>query len=158
MARYSKKSQYTKVEDRVIYVLHAAESTKFYVSHCRKDLLKDVYKDHLRGERYKTCAFTAARKAQNTRPCVHILEELSCTKLDAYHHVIAWTKIFVDRGFESLDQGDVVCYAQEMFDDTLAIYRQNKDVVLKQILQCRNCIVKIYNRETCQKYKEVNDE
>lgn len=157
MARYSKKSQYTQVEDRVIYVLHAPFSNQFYISHCRKDLLRDVYKHHLRYQYYKTEVFVSSCKEQCVRSCLHVLEEVSCTKVAAYHHVIAWTKIFCDNGWNNLDQGEIVCYMADMLEHTLSIYAKHKDAVLKDLLQCRHCVVNKYNRKVCPNYKEESE-
>lgn len=156
MARYSQKSQYKTIEDRAIYFLRASGGNEFYISHCRKDLLKDVYRDHLRGERYATEAFIATCKEQGLRPCLHILEEVTCTKVQAYQHVIAWTRIFCDTGFEPLNLGNVVCYMEDMHDTTLAVYTQHKDAVLANLLQCQHCVVKTYCRKLCPDFKEEN--
>lgn len=68
MARNSRKSQCTDIATRVIYILHAPFSTDFFIGHCRKDLLRDVYKDPLHGERYKTVSFPQGSK---NRVCIH---------------------------------------------------------------------------------------
>ena len=154
MARYSKKSQYKQVEDRVIYVLGFPGLKDFYIGHCRKDLLKDVYRDHLRGERYKTKNAVAECKAQGLRPCLHVLEEVRETKVDAYHHVIAWSKIFAERGYMGLDNGNVVCYMEDMLEHTLSVYEQHKTVDLGELLRCETCVVAMYGRRLCPSYIE----
>ena len=158
MARYSKKSQYKQVEDRVIYVLHAPFGNQFYVSHCRKDLLRDVYKHHLRYQYYKTESFISSCKEQFVRPCLHVLEKVSCTKVDAYHHVIAWAKILCDNGWHSLDQGNIACYMEDMLEDTLSVYAQHKGAVLEDLLRCQHCVVRIYSRKSCPHVKEEKHE
>lgn len=158
MARYSKKSQYTEFQDRVIYILHSSCGKEFYISHCRKDLLKDVYRDHLRGERYATEAYVKSCKEQDIRICLHILEEVTCTKVQAYQYVIAWTKIFCDNGLIPLNQGNVVCYIEDMYDNTLSIYNQRQNTTLEGLLPCRHCVVKTYGRKLCPNYKEENYE
>ena len=72
--------------------------------HCRKDLLNDVYKDHCSREQYKTAAMTANLKACGLRPCLHIPDTVTCTKVEACCHVIVWTKILCDNGYRNLDQ------------------------------------------------------
>ena len=154
MARYSKKSQYKQIEDRVIYSLHSPVGNDCYIGHCRKDLLKDVYKDHCRGERYKTAAMTADLKARGLRPCLHILYEVSCTKVEAYRHVIVWSKILRDNGYRNLDQGNVSCYVDDMLPDTLSVYNRHRNATLDDLLRCDNCIVKMYARKLCTNNKE----
>ena len=143
MARYSQKSQYKKVEDRVIYSLHSPICNDCYIGHCRKDLLKDVYKDHCRGERYKTASMTADLKARGLRPCLHILDTVTCTKVDAYHHVIAWTKILCDNGYRNLDQGNVSCYIDDMLPDTRSIYNRHHNAAFDNLLHYNRCFVKL---------------
>ena len=154
MARYSKKSQYKEIEERAIYVLHSPVGKDCFISHCRKDLLKDIYKDHCRGERYKTETMTATLKARGLRTCLHILDTVICTKVDTYHHVIAWTKILCDHGYTSLDQGNVTCYMDDMLPDTLSIYNRHRNTTLDDLLRCDNCIVKMYTRKLCTNNKE----
>ena len=149
MARYSKKSQYKEIEERAIYALRSPIDNACYIGHCRKDLLKDVYKDHCRGERYKTAAITAALKARGLRPCLHILDTVTCTKVEAYRHVIAWTRILCDNGYHNLDQGNVSCYMDDMLPDTLSIYNRYRNAALDDLLRCDNCIVKMYARKLC---------
>ena len=152
MARYSKKSQYKEIEERAIYALHSSIDNYYFIGHCRKDLLKDVYKDHCRGERYKTAAMAVDLKARGLRPCLHVLEEVSCTKVEAYHHVIAWSKILRDNGYHNLDQGNVSCYVDDMLPDTQSIYDRHCNTVLDDLLRCDNCIVKMYARKLCPSY------
>ena len=156
MARYSQKSQYKKVEDRVIYSLHSPVGKDFFIGHCRKDLLKDVYKDHCRGERYKTAAMTAALKARGLRPCLHILDTVTCTKVEAYRHVIAWTRILCDNGYHNLDHGNVSCYVDDMLPDTHSVYDRHCNAALDDLLHCDNCFVKVYARKLCPNFTSTD--
>ena len=158
MARYSKKSQYKQIEDRVIYSLHSPVGNDCYIGHCRKDLLRDVYKDHLRGERYKTEKAVSDCKARGLRPCLHILEEISATKVSAYRHVIAWTKILTERGYAGLDKGEVECYMEDMLDHTRSVYEQYKNTNVSKMMACRRCFVRIYGRKLCVSYEEDRNE
>ena len=47
--------------------------------------------------------------SRGLRPCLHVLEEVSCTKVNAYCHVIAWTKVLHDNGYRNLDQSNINC-------------------------------------------------
>lgn len=88
MPEQKKKSQYTEKSDRTIYVLINPVTNEFYISHCRSDLIKDVFKQHLYGQRYQTKdSFLSLRKG-NEHPCLFVLEEIFTTKVDAYNYVI----------------------------------------------------------------------
>lgn len=153
MPRYSKKSQYTQIDDRVIYILHSPISNEFFISHCRKDLLKDVYMDHLHGYRDKTYPFYLAFQQYAIHPCLHVLEEVNCTKVIAFQHVIAWTKLFCDHGYLCLDQGNVSCYIDDMYEYTQSVYTRICNLCLSPLLTCQSCVVKKYKRKICTQFK-----
>ena len=146
-------SHYTEVAPRVIYIIHApVEDRCVYIGHCRKDLLMDVYRSHLREERYKTRIFIDECKEADIRPCCHILEEVVNTKVMAYRHVIAWNRILEDNGYMILDPGRVNEYMYDMQPYTRSIYDAHKGDDLSQSLSCENCIVRLRAGKLCNQY------
>lgn len=147
------KQQYTEVAPRVIYIIHApTEDRCVYIGHCRKDLWKDVYRSHMRKERYKTADLVSECKEAGIRPCWHILAEVECTKVIAYRHVIAWNRILEDNGYMILDPGKVNDYMYDMHDDTQSIYDAHREDNLSELLCCENCMVRVYARKLCTQF------
>ena len=157
MAR-SKKSQYTVKADRVIYLLLSPLSKDFFISHCQKSLIIDVFKHHYYGKRYKTEASIETLKKKELHPCLFILETVNATKVEAYNYVIVWTKIFSEAGYTSLDKGNVLCYAEDLYENNLLLYNKRKPTIIEDYLKCSNCLVSNYGRRQCRLYKgEEND-
>lgn len=151
MKKQSKgKYQYTVEADRIIYMIHAPYCEDFFVWHCLKDRWKACYKSHLLGKHSPTADFIKQCKCQSIIPCFHILEEVHLTQVMAYRHVIAWTHVLDDKGYETLAGDKTVFYMSEMFEDTKAIYKRNKSADLDQLLSCKTCLV-----ENCP-YKSPN--
>lgn len=153
--RHSEKAQYTKTEKRSIYILLFPLSKQSYISHCRKDLLKSVYQDHLYGERYQTKRFISELKEKNLHPCLFSLEELSCTKVEAFSHVVAWTKIFSDAGYVSLNQGNVSVYIDDLHGETFEIYKKRKKKNISDLITCDRCLVSNYARQKCPMFSGI---
>lgn len=152
MSYQTGKKSYTEVAKRAIYILHTCDSPYFYIGHCRRDLIKSVYNAHLRGEYYKTCKFISELKAKGLRPCLHILEEITATKVMAYRHVIAWTRILDDAKYETLDEGKVLDYIGNLFGYTQTVFETNKHVNFPSMFICDTCVVKDSKQTRCPLY------
>lgn len=158
MPRQKKKSQYTEINNRNIYAIINPITKEFYISHCRSDLIIDVFKDHYHGQRYQTQKSFLELKHQNQHPCLFILEEINTTKVEAYKHVIAWTKIFIENEYTPLNTGNILHYIEDLHDDSLNIYNKNRRVNLSVNCSCKKCIVSQYNCNTCRLYMEVKND
>ena len=151
--RGSKKSQYINTKERFIYVLLSPLSKEFFIGHCRKDLLIDVFKDHYYGQRYQTKACFSELKKHDLHPCLFVLEELTCTKVEAFNHVIVWTKIYCAAGYKSLNEGNVMSYIENLLEKNLLIYNERKQKNISENRKCSRCVVANYGRKKCPLYK-----
>lgn len=152
------KSQYTDVENRAIYVLMSPISKEFFCSHCPTKSLHGLYRQHFSQNRPKTARWIAEDlKSIGLHPCLFILEELNCTKVEAFSYVIVWTKIFHEAGYESLQQGNVMDYKEDLFDGNQQLYEQRKNLDLKELLCCKNCKVQTYHYQKCMHCTETVD-
>lgn len=157
MAR-SKKSQYNKKHNRIIYILINPLSKEFFISHCKETLQKNIFYQHCRGRCYQTVKTIDELKKQNLHPCFFILEKLYSTKVEAYNYVIVWTKIFIENGYKNLDHGNILNYISELYEHNLLLYNEKNNYKLEEIIRCENCIVSNYNRKKCQLYNGENNE
>lgn len=149
MSYHSSKTAYTQIAPRLIYILHTQDSPYYYIGHCRHDLIKAVYNAHLRGEYYKTRNFVFELKAKGLRPCLHILEKVTATKVIAYCHVIAWTRILDNAAYETLDTGHIIEYMGDLFGQALIVFEANQFADIPSILKCDSCAAKTANRVPC---------
>lgn len=154
--RYSKKSQYTEIDDRTIYVIKSPLSDDCFIGHCRKDLLMSVYRHHKYCERNATRSLCEGLSNQELHPCLFIIETVNCTKVEAYKHVVVWVKIFIDAGYHVLNSGETISSGGDLLDENIKRYEDRKATDVAKILQCNNCIVQTYNRKKCMHFNEYS--
>ena len=128
-------------------------SKEFVIGHCKPDSLMPVFRQHCAGERYQTKACFMLLKEQGFHPCLTILEEVKCTQVEAYKHVIAWTKIFVDAGYISLNTGNIMNYIEDLYENSAAIYEANRKKNITEICSCKSCLVSNYKYKKCTLFR-----
>lgn len=153
MPRQSEKSQYKIKEERAIYLLRSPLSKEFFIGHCKIDSLMPIFRQHWSGDRYHTKDCFLNLKQRKLHPCLTILEKVNCTQVEAYSHVIAWTKIFVDSGFVCLNEGNVMDYINDLYEKSRNIYEQNKCKDIAEICSCKSCVVSNYGYTQCPFYR-----
>lgn len=149
MPRHPQKTQYKDVKNRVIFLMRSPKSKEFFVGHCLPNSLMPIFRQHWSGDRNYTDKCFIALKNEGIHPCLTILEEVFATPVEAYRYVIAWTKIFEDAGYINLNKGNISDYLEDLYDNSLAIYKERRDKNLKEICDCRSCLVANYNRKQC---------
>ena len=154
MPRPSKKSQYTEIKNRTIFVLMSPITKEFYVGYTLRHNMRSTYKDHYIEAKYKTADMVSCLKHDGFKPCCLALESLDCTKVEAYNRVVVWTKILMENGYENLDKGDTVRYANDLLDKNIPLYEERKNVSLEEYFDCQNCLFPDYGRQMCR-YKGV---
>ena len=150
MPRTKKKDQYTKKENRSLYVILDPITKEFYIDYTLPHCLRNMYTKHYVETLGKTKNMIRQMKEEGRRPCCFKLAEMFCTKVDAYRAVIGWTKIFVEQGYINLDQGNIAEYIHDVFGEAKTIYDQNKNTDIKQNFNCNNCLFPIYKRQKCK--------
>lgn len=154
--RHSKKSQYTDIADRTIYIIKSPLNEDCFVAHCRKDLLMSVYRHHKYCERNATTLICEGLNEQELHPCLFIIETVQCTKVEAYKHVIVWAKIIANAGYNVINFGDTKAFGEELLDENKLRYNDRKETDVTKLLQCSNCMVTTYKRKKCILMKECS--
>lgn len=152
MPRHPQKSQYKEKDYRVVYLLRSPLSREFYIGQCAPDSLMPIFRQHCTGEREYTDKSCLALREKGLHPCLTVLEEVFDTRVGAYAHIVAWTKLFVDAGYTSLNTGNVLSYIEDMSEDAARVYDLNRFTNLKKICDCSACVVANYARQQCPKY------
>ena len=150
MPRPSRKSQYTVIEERSLYVILNRFTKEFFVDYALSRNIRSAYLRHCSCSRRQTEAMIARMKEAGTRPCCFRLADMACTKVEAYRAVIGWTRVFVDQGFISLDHGNMAEYIQDLFGYAKLVYEQNKDVNIAELCACKNCLVPVFKKQPCE--------
>ena len=150
MPRPHKQNQYTEKQERSIYILLNPISKVFYIDYTLTPNLRKMYTEHYIETRSKTREMVRHMKHNLSRPCCFELNRLYCTKVEAYRHVIAWTKIFVEQGYQNIDRGNVSEYINDIFGETKQIYENYKQIVLSEEFACSKCQFPVYKRKICE--------
>ena len=142
MPRVPQKKQYTEKQNRCIYAILNPQTKEFFVGYTLngKENLRCAFKGHRTEERRATKDMIRRAKEQDIRPCFFKLDKLYCTKVEAYHAVIGWTKIFVKQGYINVDHGNIECYIEDIFGEAEKYYKSKKQVNINQNFCCSNCL------------------
>ena len=89
---------------------------------------------------------------EHEKPCVFQLCVENQTISEAYRIKLAWIRILMEHGFNSIDKSAALD-AQTMTDATMNIYLKLKDRY-DEMIRCENCCVKKY-RKICTPNMEV---
>lgn len=154
MARPKKKKQYKEIKERTIFVLKNPNTKEFFIGHSLTHNMRSTYKDHYIEIKYKTENIVRELKSKGLKPCCFELETINCTAVQAYRHIIVWTKIFMEQGYINLDTGTVIDYASDLLPENISLYEERKNINLEEITSCKNCLFPNYGRTDCPLKKE----
>lgn len=122
-----------EVLDIAIYVILFPANKQCYVWKTPVSNLKTTYKRHYNGGNAKTKTSFMEAKQQGDMPPMYILKQLQTTQEEAFLHCIAWTKYFQKREFNSLSGEFINQYAENLGEETRAIYDEIKDIPIEKI-------------------------
>lgn len=149
MPRHPQKTQYKDKDNRVIYLLRSPITDEFFIGHCRPESLMSTFRQHSSGRRNHTGNCFSLLKKEGLHPCLAVLEEIFATPVEAYSHVVAWTQIFIENGYASLNTGNIMRYIDDLNQDSYRVYDLNKFSNLKKICDCSACLVSNYAHKLC---------
>lgn len=134
MAHIKTKARYEDVRDMVVYVIVSPIDKRFYVGKTRKHTVSNHYKDHniLRNRCTKQLFLDA--KAHTLKPKMYLLEALETVDATAFQHCVAWTKYFMDHGYQSIANEKINRYAADLLPDTKMIYDAISGYELEAVL------------------------
>ena len=144
-----RKSQYTKKEERTLYVLKSPISKKFIVGKTLAPNVRSTYKDHYILSKYKTAGMVEDLKSQGLKPCCFHLETLTCTEVEGYHRLVVWTRLFIENGYEPIEQGNTLNYAMDLLPHNQKLFDELTSLNLNEMLTCSHCLFPNYGREMC---------
>ena len=152
MPRPPKKNQYKVKENRCVYVILNPYTKEFFVGYnlAGKENVRCAYKAHYTGTKYKTSEMICKMKARGLHPCYFILDELYCTKIEAYRAVIGWTKMLVEQSYINLNKGEIQSYCNDLLGETKEYYESKKHISIDREFNCNYCIFPTYNRKKCE--------
>ena len=147
------KSLRTEINDIEIYAIISPDTNQVFVGKIKYPHHYQAYKDHVRLRKAPTKKlFSEATQQTHTFPTMYLLERLDATEAVAYGHLIAWTKYFLDKGFQVLAHQKNLDYAEDLLDENKLYYLSIKDKSLEEITAEENILVSDYKSQ-----KKKND-
>lgn len=136
-----------------VYVIVSQISNEFYVWKCQSGRLYENYKAHAAGRSISTKELFERSDKEAVFPKMYCLETLQTTERMAFRHIVAWTKYFIEHGFEPLAYDTIVAYAGDMVEYTQSVYDRIDLLPIEAVLAEDKCIVKQYKRRGESKSK-----
>ena len=145
-----RKPKIEKEQELSIYLLLSPTAKKFLVSYCNKENIRETYRHNLKGRRDASRAFI--QEISPERPCLFVLETFHGTVRQATNLMIVWTKIFMEKGYESYNRAELLEMVDNLYLDTKIEYDNRRNMEIGQLISCDKCIIPTYNYTTCSKY------
>ena len=149
-----KKTKIKQEQERVIYLLLSTEKKKFLIGHCLKESLRETYRHNLKERRETSKTFI--EEIHPERPCLFILETISCKESQATNLLIVWIKILLEKGYESYNRTSLLEMSDHLYFDNKVLYENRKHTEIEKLLSCSNCVIPIYKNKTCESYLKNN--
>ena len=153
MPRIRNPEFYEAIKPFTIYVFVGQIGDECYVWKTKNNDLKAVFEMHYLMRIARTKKLFEEGRRENKVPEMYVLETIEATEAEAFKHCVAWTKYFMEHGFESLNHEIHQGYTESLSSETQVIYNRIKDLFLSEILIEEN--QKFADYGTVRKKKEV---
>ncbi len=152
-----KKRKIDEQKDRVIFLLCSPDRKYFYMNHCSRNTVKEVYRHNIKGRIESSEHFINTIKPN--RPCLFVLEELPNSTLnETYNRLLVWQKILLDNDYTSCNHEPLIKAAQQVAPRNIPLYEERKSANLTLITSCERCLAATHNKQICPYYKPTDDE
>lgn len=149
MSRHrSKRPCRIEVRDIEVYCILFPETNQVFIGKNLAPNHYQSYKDHVRGRKPLTKDLFEAAKQTGNYPKMYLLNRLQSTETYAYRYIVAWTKFFVDKGFQVLGHTKTLDYATDLVDETQKIFDEFKGFSLSEITSEEKILVGNYTQKT----------
>ena len=135
MAHIKKENKAEPMKDFVVYVIISPlDDKKFIVNKTGTNRLHKTYIEHYNFRVTKTKEMFAAARDKSLLPPIYRLEEIHTTEKEVFRHCVAWTKYFIDHGYEQIVDDYLGAYANEIVPETERYYEQIKSKSIEEVL------------------------
>lgn len=124
-----------EAKEYVIYLLVSPiDDKKIYINKTYPHRLRKTYTEHLKLRVTKTKDMCSEAAGQDILPPIYFLEEGTMTPQEAFRHRVAWTRYFIDCGYEQITKDILTEYAMDLTPETEAYYKLIKSKSIIDIL------------------------
>ena len=128
----------SKTRNYKIYALYNPTRRIAFLGKSYAKTLAPIYSKHICGKNIYTKAHFG-KAAPFVIPQLSVLEHVIGTYREAYRHLVAWCRVFLDAGYTMLTQEGTVYYAKSLHPATKAIYSSIRTTPLETVLQQEPC-------------------
>lgn len=146
-----KKTMRTEIKDIEIYAILSPELKQVFIGKTKYPNHYQAYKDHARLKNLPTKDLFLNASQTQIFPRMYLLEQLQTTETHAYSYIIAWTKFFLENGFQVLAHEINLKYANDLTEDTEAIYFQIKNQNLNEVISENKILVSNYTQQKAKR-------
>lgn len=144
---YEKEESKVHPEDLEYLPAEIQEGKKICAAYCLEESLKETYRHNIKPRREH--ARPIVEESLPDRPCLFILETVTCSQNEATRHLIVWIKILTKQGYTCMNREVLREMPKDLNIDRLRLYLERRNTNLSQLLTCEHCCAKIYNRVIC---------
>ncbi|MBQ3557516.1 MAG: hypothetical protein IJA11_06945 [Oscillospiraceae bacterium] len=127
-------SKQSKIRNYRIYALYNPSKRIAFVGKSYAKNLAPMYSKHLCGKNIYTNEHFG-KTLPLVAPKLSILEDVKGTYREAYHHLVAWVRVFLDADYTMIMQEGTVFYANSLHPTSQAIYNSIRTISLDVVLQ-----------------------
>lgn len=135
-----------------IYLLRSPKEKKYSVAYCQEGSLRETYRHVIKLRREHARPIVAASLPD--RPCLFLLETVTCNQNEATRYLIVWIKLLNEQGYTCMNREVLREMSEDLTLDSLMLYLERKKVDLTQLLTCEHCCAKTYNKSICPYFSE----
>ena len=129
-----KTETYTKKNNYSIYIILHPLTKECYIHFCTMTALQNTYKNHYILKNSLTKKLFQEHKYTLYPPEMYLLENIQCTKSEAYVHQIIWLKYFTNNKYLPLNHPDDITASQNLFEENREIYQKISEIPLENII------------------------
>lgn len=141
MGRIKSQNFYETQTERYIFAL-VFKDKHIYINNVTKKSFKSIYNNHLNGGCYVTAKYISELQDSEMKLCMIKLDELYCSKSEAFARQLVWTRYFIDNDYTIINEGLIQEYAMDLFENNKSFYEEIKNKPIDEQLSCSNCLVK----------------
>lgn len=117
-----------------IYLILSQVDKEFYVWKTKAPNSYQAYKDHANLRYGRTKPLFEKSELMKKFPQMYILETITATGEQAFRHCIAWTKYFIEHGYQPLSNDKIVGYTEDLLEETSEIFESICETPLDKVL------------------------
>lgn len=136
-----------KTEEKIeIYLILSQVDKEFYIWKTKWPNSYQAYKDHANLRYGRTKPLFEKSESLKKYPKMYILENITATGEQAYRHCIAWTKYFIEHGYQPLSNDKIVGYTEDLLEETSEIFESICETPLDEVLCKEHVRVENFSR------------